>query len=63
MTAFRLPPSLLGAARPEGDDDPVVQRQRDPLAVTAHWQSDPLAVAAHRQRRHAVGLTGSGPIQ
>ena len=37
----------LGAARPEGDDDPVVQRQRDPLAV-----------AAHRQRRHAVRLTG-----
>ena len=37
----------LGAARPEGDDDPVVQRQRDPLAV-----------AAHRQRRHAVGLRG-----
>ena len=42
----------LEAARPERDDDPVVQRQRDPLAV-----------AAHRQRRHAVRLTGRGPIQ
>ena len=39
----------LGAARPEGDDDPVVQRQRDPLPI-----------AAHRQRSHAVGLSREG---
>ena len=37
----------LGAARPEGNDDPVVQRQRDPLAV-----------AADGQHCHAVGLRG-----
>ena len=37
----------LGAARPEGNDDPVVQRQRDPLSV-----------AADGQHCHAVGLRG-----